>query len=89
MANIKSAIKRIDTAKRNNLRNRTAKAQIKTLIKNFETALDNDDLDKAKSYLSATEKKLQQAAAKNIIHKNNAARKIGQLTRKINQKAAN
>ncbi len=40
MANIKSAIKRIDRTKKETLRNKSVKTGIKTSIRKFEEALD-------------------------------------------------
>ena len=87
MANIKSALKRIEVAKIRNERNKAKKTEIKTYIKKFEAALDAYKLEDAKNYLKLAEKKLRQASAANIIHKNNISRKIGQMTNKLNKKA--
>jgi small subunit ribosomal protein S20 len=67
--------------------NRSRKSEIKTYIKKFETALNEGNYEKAKEYLKICEKKLYQAAAKNTIHKNAAARKISRLTKKLNKAA--
>lgn len=82
MANIKSSIKRVEIANRNEARNRAIKSEIKTYIKKFEAALAENSLEDAKKYLDLSEKKLRQAESKNVMHKNNISRKIGQLTKK-------
>ena len=46
MANIKSAIKRIDIAKRNSEHNKPIRTEMKTAVKNFRTALDEERIDK-------------------------------------------
>lgn len=87
MANIKSAKKRILIINKKTLKNKSRKSEIKTYIKKFETALNEGNYEKAKEYLKICEKKLYQAAAKNTIHKNAAARKISRLTKKFNKVA--
>lgn len=86
MANIKSAIKRIQVAKRNELQNKCRNTQVKTAIKKFNQALDLGKLDEAKELLKDVDKKLKTAATKNVIHKNQASRKISRLTKKLNNK---
>jgi small subunit ribosomal protein S20 len=49
MANIKSAIKRIDTTERRTLRNRIFKSIVKTEIKKFEAAVESGNLEDAKN----------------------------------------
>lgn len=85
MANIKSAIKRVDIADRNERRNRSRKSQIKDYIRKFDEAVENSNKEEAKEYLSLVEKTLRKAESKNIIHKNTVSRKIGQLTKKLNE----
>lgn len=85
MANIKSAIKRIDLNKKANLRNRSRKTSIKNAIKKFEAAVDNNSVDEARELLKDVDKKLKRAALKNVIHKNAASRKLSQLTKKLNR----
>lgn len=88
MANIKSAKKRIDVAKRNQLRNKIRKTEMKNAIKKFNIALTEDRLDDAKELLKVVDKKLKKASSKNVIHKNKASRKISRLTKKLNTKIA-
>lgn len=61
------------------------KSQLKTAIKNFETALENGNLEEAKSLLKTVEKKLHQAASKNVIHKSKASKKVSRLAQRINK----
>ena len=85
MANIKSAIKRIGLNRKASLRNRSRKTSIKNAIKKFDEAIDNNLVDEARELLKDVDKKLKRAATKNVIHKNAAARKISQLTKKLNR----
>ena len=48
MANIKSSQKRIDVAKRNTLRNKSRKSEIKTYIKKFEALVEAGNLEEAR-----------------------------------------
>lgn len=85
MANIKSAIKRIDVTKRQTLKNKSRKSEIKTIIKKFDLALEAGNIDEAKELFKLIDKKLKQAESKNIIHKNKAARTASKLAKKLNQ----
>ncbi|MBQ1704990.1 MAG: 30S ribosomal protein S20 [Clostridia bacterium] len=82
MPNIKSAKKRVLVSKLNNAKNRAAKTELKTNVKKFDAAVAAGD-DVQAAYKTAV-KNIDQAAAKGIIHKNTAARKKSQLTKKLN-----
>ena len=88
MANIKSAIKRIDVAKRNSDNNKPVRTEMKNAIRNFNKAIDEDRIDDAKELLIVADNKLKKAANKNIIHKNQASRKLSRLAKKLNDKTA-
>lgn len=84
MANIKSAKKRIGiTAKKTEI-NKSKKTEIKTYMKKFDNAIEAGNVDEARIILKTLDKKLKRAAQKNILHKNNASRKISRLTKKLN-----
>ena len=82
MPNIKSAKKRVLVSKINNASNRAAKTELKTMVKKFDAAVAAGEAVEA-AYKNAV-KTIDQAAAKGIVHKNTAARKKSQLTRKLN-----
>ncbi|OLR64494.1 30S ribosomal protein S20 [Peptoniphilus porci] len=88
MANIKSAIKRIDVAKRNSERNKPIRTEMKNAVKNFRVALEENRLDDAKELLIVADKKLKKAANKNVIHKKQASRKLSRLAKELNSKIA-
>lgn len=88
MANIKSAIKRIDVTKRNTASNRSRKSEIKTYIKKFDQAIEDNNIDEAEELFKIIDKKLKQAQDKNIIHKNAVSRTISRLRKKLNQAQA-
>lgn len=85
LANIKSAIKRAKTTRIRTARNATDKSKMKTAIRHFETALENNDLELAKEKLQDVATITDKLASKGVIHKNTAARKKSRLTRKLNK----
>ena len=87
LANIKSAKKRILIINKKTEANKSRKSEIKTYIKKFEAALNEGNFEKAQEYLKICEKKLYQAAAKNTVHRNTAARKVSRMTKKLNKAA--
>lgn len=80
MANIKSAKKRVRVIETKTLRNKMIKSSLKTVIKKADAA---DPADKEAAVRTAI-KKVDQACAKGILHKNTAARKKSQLAKKLN-----
>ncbi|MHB0976391.1 MAG: 30S ribosomal protein S20 [Candidatus Aquicultorales bacterium] len=85
MANIKSQIKRNKQNERRRLRNKSSISQIKTYIKRFRKAVETGDSETASVELKNTVAKLDRAAEKGIIHKNNAANKKSSLTKQLNK----
>ncbi|MEG0157267.1 MAG: 30S ribosomal protein S20 [Anaerovoracaceae bacterium] len=85
MANIKSAKKRIRVIEKKTARNKRTKAHIKAVLKSFEAAMADKDLDAAADQLALAEKKLMQSVAKGTMHKNAASRKVSRLTKRFNE----
>ncbi|MEL7608183.1 MAG: 30S ribosomal protein S20 [Bacillota bacterium] len=86
MANIKSAIKRVDITARRNLRNRMVMSSMKTAIKKFDKSLEAGDASSVDAaYINAVSM-VDKAAAKGVIHKNAANRKKAQLAVKLARK---
>ena len=85
MANIKSAKKRILVNKKAELRNKSQKSKIKTLVKKVEAAIEAKDKAEAEKALQVAIKEISRAASKGIYHKNTAARKISRLTIAVNK----
>jgi small subunit ribosomal protein S20 len=79
-----SAIKRARQAEKRNTRNRVERSKLKSAVKTVETAVKGGDKDAAVNVLQSAAKLISSARSKGIIHKNNAARKISRLTRKVN-----
>ena len=88
MANIKSAKKRIKVIDKKTARNKRVKAHIKAVLKSFEAAVAEGDMETAAEQLKLAEKKLMQAAAKGTFHKNAVARKISRFEKKLNALSA-
>lgn len=84
MANIKSSKKRARTAKVRTARNKSRKATIKTSIRNFNTAIEANNIEEARTAFVKTERQLDRAVTKGIIHKNTAARKKSRLAKILN-----
>jgi len=75
VANIKQQKKRIRLAAKQRLRNRHAKSTLKTLFKQLEGQVaDSQSEEAAKTAIFLTSR-IDKAAAKGILHKNNAAHK--------------
>ncbi|MGI6778169.1 MAG: 30S ribosomal protein S20 [Acetivibrionales bacterium] len=83
MPNIKSAIKRAKTSKARNMQNTMMKSALKTSVKKAKESIANKS-ENATDVLKSAIKALDKAAAKKIIHKNTAARKISRLTKAFN-----
>ncbi len=81
MANIKSQKKRILTNAKAAERNKAIKSELKTRAKNAVKSAGADDSDET---LRLAVKRLDMAAAKGVIHKNQAARRKSRLMKKIN-----
>ena len=84
MANIKSAKKRILVNQAKALQNQMVKSQLKTTIKKFNAAVDAGDKVAAGELLRLVIKKVDQAVAHGILHRNNAAHKKSEFTLKYN-----
>jgi small subunit ribosomal protein S20 len=85
VANIKSKVKRIKTNELARLRNQSVKSSLRTAVRSFREAADAGDKDKAGELLAATNRKLDKAASKGVIHKNQAANKKSALARAFNK----
>ncbi|MBO7376530.1 MAG: 30S ribosomal protein S20 [Clostridia bacterium] len=84
MANIKSAKKRILVIEKKTLINKIANTKLKTVIKKFNAAVASGDKEAAAAAYKEAVKRVDQAAARGIIHKNAAARKKSQFTKALN-----
>lgn len=83
MANIKSQIKRNRTNEKARLRNKAARSEVKTRIKTAVASVSAGS-ETAAEDLRLAVKRLDKAAARGIIHKNQAANRKSRLIRRIN-----
>ena len=83
MANIKSQIKRNKQNEKRRLRNKSVKSSLKTAIRKFHEAAAAGDTDTATSLMRDASRKLDKAASKGVIHKNQAANRKSALAKQV------
>ena len=88
MANHKSAIKRAKQSEARRLRNRSRKTRMKNVVKSVEEAISSKSPDLALERLKDAISVIDKTASKGVIHRNNAARQISRLTRRVNAVSA-
>ena len=86
MPNIKSAKKRVKVIATKTARNKAIKSALKTAIKKAYYAVDTNADNKQEAVRLAI-KKIDQASAKGILHKNTAARRKSNLAKRLNASA--
>jgi small subunit ribosomal protein S20 len=79
MANIKSQIKRNRQNDKRRLRNKSVRSELKTRVK----ASVDASAETAAEVYRASQKRIDMAAAKGIIHPNTAARRKSRLAKRI------
>jgi small subunit ribosomal protein S20 len=80
MPTSKSAKKRMKQNEQRRLRNRAGRNALKTQVRKVREALDAKNLPQAEAELRQAAKKLDQTAAKGIVHRNLAARVKSRLS---------
>lgn len=88
MPNSASAKKSMRKAEVRRIRNRSARSALRTVLKKCRTAAAGEDAAVAQSAFRLAVKKLDQAAAHHLIHKNVAARTKSRLSRLLKKTAA-
>jgi small subunit ribosomal protein S20 len=90
VANNKSALKRIEIAERNRVRNKTYKSAVKTLMKNYFAAVENygrqpstESLQEVQTRMNAAYSKIDKAVKRGILHINTGARKKARLAKTL------
>ena len=83
MANIKSQIKRNRQNEVRRARNKSTRSALKTQVKKYLELTESGDADASREALRELSKSLDQAAAKGVIHKNQAANRKSRLARKL------
>ncbi|TDE01287.1 30S ribosomal protein S20 [Jiangella asiatica] len=82
MANIKSQKKRILTNEKARLRNKAVKSSLKTAIRRFHEAADAGETQQAVTLARDASRKLDKAASKGVIHKNQAANRKSSIAKR-------
>jgi small subunit ribosomal protein S20 len=82
VANIKSQIKRNRQNEAARERNKAVRTSLKTAVRRFREAADAGDAEKAKEAATDATRKLDKAASKGVIHKNQAANRKSAIAKR-------
>jgi small subunit ribosomal protein S20 len=88
VANIKSQIKRNRQNEKRRLRNKSVKSALKTSVRKFNEAAATGDAEQATVLLREATRKLDKAASKGVIHKNQAANRKSAIAKRLSSLAA-
>ena len=83
MANLKSAIKRIRRISKQTSVNKVRKSKYKNALKKMNSLIENKKKSEALKFLPKLNSELMKVAKTGIVKKQNAARNVSRLTRKI------
>ncbi len=83
MANIKSQIKRNRQNEKRRVRNRIYRGRARTFVARARAGIESANPEEAKAAVTAAISELDHAAAKGILHKNNAARRKSRLMKHL------
>lgn len=90
MANIKSALKRIQITERNRLRNRSYKSAVKTLTKKYFADLSAyaadpspEAMEKVKASMAAAYSKIDKSVKRGVLHRNTGARQKSRIAQAL------
>lgn len=86
MPNIKSQKDRVLQAKKENLRNKAIKSNLKTVVKKADSAISAGAADKDAA-IKVAAKTIDKAVTKGVLHKNTAARKVSRMAKAANKAA--
>ena len=80
---LKSSVKRERQNEKRRMRNRSYKSRARTMIKKAFLAIEEGNFDNAKAATADAVQALDKAAAKGVIHKNNASRRKSRLMTRL------
>jgi len=83
MPQSKQATKRLRQNEYRRTLNKSFRSSMKTAIKKVMQAIETGEVDDARRLLPQVMKQIDKAAKHSIIHRNNAARKKSQLSRRV------
>lgn len=86
MPNIKSQKDRVVQAKKEAMRNKVIKSNLKTVVKKADAAISTSAADKDEKVKAAVVA-IDKATTKGVLHKNTASRKISRLAKAANKAA--
>jgi len=84
VAKSKTPAKRARKAEENRLRNKAFKSRLKTAIKKYESAVQEDNQEAARDNLLQVTSLIDKSVNKGVLHKNTAARRKSSLVKKFN-----
>jgi small subunit ribosomal protein S20 len=85
VANIKSQIKRNKQNEKARMRNKAVKSELKTSVRKFREAAAVGNAEAADAAMRAAYVKLDKAASKGVIHKNQAANRKSAIAKRAEQ----
>jgi small subunit ribosomal protein S20 len=85
VANIKSQIKRNKQNEKARQRNKAVKSELKTSVRKFREAADAGNVEEATLAMRTAATKLDKAASKGVIHKNQAANRKSAIAKRAEQ----
>ena len=83
MPNTASAKKRLRQNEKLRRHNRTLRSRMRTQLRKVRDAVEEGDSEKAQAEFRVATKRLDQAASKNLIHRNAAARSKSRLSKLV------
>jgi small subunit ribosomal protein S20 len=83
MANTTSAKKATRKIARRTVINKSRRTEMRSAVRSVEEAIKRGDGAAATKAMVRAEPELMRAAQRNIVHKNNASRKVSRLTHQI------
>ena len=84
MPNIKSAIRKVRRIKKQSLVNKSRKSKYKQALKKMLKLIEKKDKKEINKYFPKFQSELMKIAKTGVIKKQNAARNVSRITRKIN-----
>ncbi|MBP0011718.1 30S ribosomal protein S20 [Roseofilum reptotaenium CS-1145] len=90
MPNIKSAIKRVQIAERNRLRNKAYKSAVRTLMKKFFTAVEEqsaspspEKAQEIQTLMNQAYSKIDKSVKRGVLHRNTGSRRKARLAKAL------
>jgi len=83
LANIKSQIKRNKQNEKRRLRNRMYRGSTRAAVRDARSTLETGNEEESRSAVIKAISALDKAAAKGVIHKNNASRRKSRLMKRL------